>query len=242
MKLRAIAKVVVFEGIAYQTSLFNKAVYLGDPVNVCNILSDQGCQELVLLFVRTAPSLKFVSDVLSVCRSPVSVGGVGKGIEEFAEIIASGAEKIVLSDSLWDGSDKPQILCKRFGRQAIAASVDYVELQGRRIVVTGNQRRTQLGPLEEILPRLQQDFLGEVVLNNISRDGQATGLDYGVMALARSRIQELPVLLSGGYHGEPFEEGEYVPDGFISGTHFSLFGKHNAALVNYPINFSVNNV
>ena len=119
MRLRTIAKVVVFNGIAYQTSQFSKGVYLGDPINICNVLSDQGCQELVLLFVRTAPELKFVSDVLSVCRSPVSVGGVGETIEDFDNIVASGAEKIIVSDSLWSSHEKLTLLNKRYGRQAV---------------------------------------------------------------------------------------------------------------------------
>ncbi|MFM7012207.1 MAG: HisA/HisF-related TIM barrel protein [Betaproteobacteria bacterium] len=238
MKFRAIAKVVVFDGIAYQTNRFARGVYLGDPINVCNILSDQGCQELNLLFVGTAPSLNFVSDVLSVCRSPVSVGGVGEHLADFVQIVASGAEKIILSDSLWDGSDKPRQLCERFGRQAVAASVDYIEQGGHRIVVTGKSRNQPVGPLERLLDQIPQELFGEIVLTNVSRDGQATGLDYGVLDTVRHQVSELPLLLCGGFCGEPDVIASGA-DGLVSGTHFSLFGKHRAALVNYPEQFGV---
>lgn len=241
MRFRAIAKVVVFNGIAYQTDRFARRVYLGDPINVCNVLSDQGCQELNLLFVGTAPSLEFVSDVLTVCRSPVSVGGVGEHLDDFVQIVASGAEKIIVSDSLWDGSDKPRILCERFGRQAVAASVDYIEQDGQRIVVTGRTRNRLVGPLEQVLDRVPQELLGELVLTSVSRDGQATGLDYGVLDVVRCRVSELPLLLCGGYCGEAKTMASGA-DGLVSGTHISLFGKHRAALVNYPEQFSVLNV
>ena len=238
MRFRAIAKVVVFDGIAYQTNRFGRGVYLGDPINVCNVLSDQGCQELNLLFVGTAPSPNFVSDVLSVCRSPVSVGGVGERLSDFAQIIASGAEKVIISDSLWDGSDKPLQLSERFGRQAVAASVDYIEQGGQRIVVTGKSRTQPLGPLERLLDRIPQELFGELVLTNVSRDGQATGLDYGVLDTVRHQVGELPLLLCGGFCGEPDVMASGA-DGLVSGTHISLFGKHRAALVNYPEQFNV---
>jgi imidazole glycerol phosphate synthase subunit HisF len=238
MRFRAIAKVVVFDGIAYQTDRFSRRVYLGDPINVCNVLSDQGCQELNLLFVGTAPNLEFVSDVLSVCRSPVSVGGVGTHLDDFVEIVASGAEKIIVSDSLWDGSDKSRMLCERFGRQAVAASIDYIEQNGHRIVMTGRNRNQPVGVLEQVLSGVPQELIGELVLTNVSRDGQATGLDYGVIDAVRRQVGELPILLCGGYCGEAHAMASCA-DGLVSGTHFSLFGKHRAALVNYPEQFSV---
>ena len=202
------------------------------------MLSDQGCQELNLLFVGTAPSLEFVSDVLSVCRSPVSVGGVGEHLAEFVQIVASGAEKIIVSDSLWDESNKTRMLCERFGRQAVAASIDYIEQNGQRIVVTGRNRNQPVGPLEQVLGRVPQDLLGELVLTSVSRDGQATGLDYGVLDTVRRQVGELPLLLCGGYFGEAHATASGV-DGLVSGTYFSLFGKHRAALVTYPEQFSV---
>jgi imidazole glycerol-phosphate synthase subunit HisF len=242
MKLRVIAKVVVFNGIAYQTNRFNKAVYLGDPINVCNVLSDQGCQELNLVFVRSAPDFAFVSDVLSICRSPVSVGGVGEKLEDFVQIVASGAEKIIVCDSLWNGSDKPSMLSRRFGRQAVSASVDYIWEDNRRIVVTGDKRQTRLTTLESALKKLPQDLLGEVVLNAISRDGKFCGLDYGALELAREIVQELPILLGGGYGGDTMATIPQGMDGMVVGSCFSLFGKHKAALINYPDHFSVNHV
>jgi imidazole glycerol phosphate synthase subunit HisF len=238
MQFRAIAKVVVFNGIAYQTNRFVRGVYLGDPINICNVLSDQGCQELNLLFVGSAPNLKFVSEVLSVCRSPVSVGGVGEYLDDFVQIVASGAEKIIVSDSLWDGTNKSRMLSARFGRQAVSASVDYVEYNGERIVMTGRNRNQPVGPLDKMLGSLPQDQVGELVLTNVSRDGQATGLDYGVLETVRPKVGELPILLCGGYSGELHSTASGV-DGLVSGTHFSLFGKYRAALVNYPEEFSV---
>jgi imidazole glycerol-phosphate synthase subunit HisF len=238
MRYRAIAKIVIFDGIAYQTDQFSRSIYLGDPINICNVLSDQGCQEINLLFVGTAPSLNFVSSILSVCRSPVSVGGVGVNMEEYAKIVASGAEKIIISDSLWNGSDKAQLLSDRFGRQAVAASIDYIEKDEQRIVVTGRDRKQIVGPLEQVIKGLPKDSFGEVILTNVSRDGQAVGLDYEVLGKSLSNLGGFPLLLCGGYNGE-LNNAISRFDGFISCSYFSLFGKHRAALINYPNEFSV---
>tara|TARA_B100001029_G_C15050201_1_gene450146 strand:+ start:715 stop:1443 length:729 start_codon:yes stop_codon:yes gene_type:complete len=241
MKLRVIVKVVIFEGFAYQTNQFNKNIYLGDPINICNILSDQGCQELILCFVKSAPSPQFVYDVLSVCRSPVSIGGFGETNQDFFDVISNGAEKLILSDSLWNKSDKSKLLSDRFGSQAVAASIDYIEYDNKRFIVTGKSRNKRVGLLEDFLPKINLSNFGEIILNNITRDGACVGLDYNVLKIVTKYVNNLPVILSGGYNNDDINQVSKLPDGFISGTYFSLNGIKKAPLVYYSNKFSMNN-
>lgn len=239
MNQRIIAKVTIFDGIAYQTENFRKNTYLGCPINVCNILSDQGCQELVLNFVRSAPSMDFVKDILSVCRSPVSVGGVCDDIEEYSSLVSSGAEKIIVSDSLWSSHNKTNMLAERFGRQAVAASIDYIEHDGERFVVSGSDRSERVGRLVDIIGTVPLDMIGEVILNNVSRDGTERGLDIEVIEELPLDIKALPILLSGGLRD--FEKTVNLKniDGVLSGTAISLYSKLKSPLTHYPEKYSV---
>ncbi|UOE80894.1 hypothetical protein LTQ03_05780 [Vibrio splendidus] len=239
MNQRIIAKITIFNGIAYQTEQFQKNIYLGCPINICNILSDQGCQELVLNFVRSAPSMKFVKDVLSVCRSPVSVGGVCDNIEDYASLISSGAEKIIVSDSLWSNNNKIASLTERFGRQAVAASIDYIEDAGERYIVGGKHRKERIGKLTDIINTIPTDMIGEVVFNNVSRDGKEVGLDSDVIDCLDPEIKELPILLSGGLKSFNSVIECNKMDGVLSTTAISLYSDLKSPLTHYPVEYSV---
>ncbi|MUK38115.1 hypothetical protein GNP82_11185 [Aliivibrio fischeri] len=239
MNKRIIAKVTIFDGIAYQTKNFKPNVYLGCPVNTCNILSDQGCQELVLNFVRSAPNMKFVEDVLSVCRSPVTVGGVCDDIKDYTRLISSGAEKIIVSDSLWSGVDKISKLSERFGRQAIAVSVDYIEEDGERHIVSGLSRTERVGRLVDLINTIPIDLVGELILNNVSRDGTEVGLDFAVTDYLNSQHKELPIILSGGLSDFSSISNIAGIDGVVSTTAISLYSGLKSPLTHYPEEYSV---
>ena len=76
-KFRLVAKVSIFDRVAYQTQEFHPSIYLGDPINICNVLSDQGCQEINLVFPCKPPTLEEIKRILSVSRAPTAVGGYG---------------------------------------------------------------------------------------------------------------------------------------------------------------------
>ncbi|WP_432453560.1 HisA/HisF-related TIM barrel protein [Agarivorans sp. QJM3NY_29] len=239
MNQRIVAKVTIFNGIAYQTEKFRPNIYLGCPINICNILSDQGCQELVLNFVRSAPNMKFVEDILSVCRSPVTVGGVCDQIEDYTRLVSSGAEKVIVSDSVWAGTNKVYMLAERFGRQAVAVSVDYIENAGERYVVGGQYRKDRIGKLTELLDTIPIDFVGEIILNNVSRDGQETSLDLDVINYLSKEVRELPILLSGGLKDFSSVKKTEFLDGVVSTTAISLYSQLKSPLTHYPAKFSV---
>ncbi|USD65113.1 HisA/HisF-related TIM barrel protein [Vibrio sp. SCSIO 43136] len=239
MNQRIIAKVTIFEGIAYQTEQFQPNVYLGCPINICNILSDQGSQELVLNFVRSAPNMKFVEDILSVCRSPVTVGGVCDEIEDYTRLISSGAEKIIISDSLWSNVDKVSRLAERFGRQAVAVSIDYIEIAGERYIVGGEYRKNRIGKLSDLIDNIPTDMIGEVILNNVSRDGKEIGLDFAVIECLSEEVGELPILLSGGLKDFHNVSKFKNIDGVLSTTAISLYSDLKSPLTHYPTEYSV---
>jgi cyclase len=238
MHKRVIPKVTVFDGIAYQTSAYRRGVYLGDPINVCNVLAEQGCQELVLVGPENGTGYD-IRTALSVCRSPVTVGGRFEGLDG-GGLVAAGAEKVIVSDSLWDGSSRLQELAAHVGQQAVCASVDYRELPGgRRMVVRGAGRDIEVGPLDQLLDRLDQAHIGELLLSDVSRDGSRAGLDLEVVSLARRYVPDLPLLLGGGHDGSLAWEDVAGLDGIVASSAFFLFGARSAALVCYPERYAV---
>lgn len=233
-KKRLIAKVAIFDGAAFQTNEYIPDTYLGDPINICNILSDQGCQEINLVFPSAPPHISVVRQILSVSRAPTAVGGFGPDKEVCQQLLRNGAEKIILSDSLFDCPDSIDRLASCIGVQAITCCIDYrIESMGR-YVYTGSGRKQKLRKLDEVLSVLPTRNFGELILSCISNDGSMNGIDNDVASLCNV---DMPVLLAGGFNGE--DARNPAIDGIVASSSLFLCGKLRAPLINYPASHSV---
>lgn len=89
--------------------------------------------------------------------------------------------------------------------------------------------------VQQHIQNLVQAGVGELLINDIERDGTMAGYD---MALVRSVAQApVPVVVCGGA-GTQAHLREAVRDGGASavaaGSMFVFHGKHRAVLINYP--------
>ena len=147
-------------------------------------------------------------------------------------MIAFGAEKIVVSDSVLDGQQSLEGLVNKYGKQAISVSIDYRFREGIRWVVTGANRRRYTVPLSEHLESFDFESAGELILSNVDLDGTNRGLDVSVVSDASLQDVPMPILLNCGFDGNNLDAlGASGVDGFVSSRHFCLYG--SAPLVNY---------
>lgn len=236
---RLVAKISVFDGVAYQTTQYKKHIYLGDPINICNVLSDQGCQEISLVFPQEPPSIAQVSRILSVCRAPVSIGGYGTDMSDIRRLMRSGAEKIILSDTIWRCPENIYRLTSELGSQAVSISLDYIVRESTRFLVTGPNRSSVVGELTPFLLQLDHLPVGEVILSCVTNDGLLVGLDYDILHQIDTTK---PLLLSGGYDGtyttlqkhSELDYSEAKLSGAITASSLFLYGENNAPLTCYP--------
>lgn len=237
MRTRAVAKIFIHNNIAYQTSNYKKSIYLGDPLNIAQMYSEQGCQELILV-VKGTTSLDYVGDILSVITSPVAVCGFGYKNANYEKLISFGAEKIIVSDSVIGNQYALKNLVKKYGKQATAVSIDYRIRDGIRWVVTGDYRCEYVLPLSEHLKSFDFQSAGELILSNVDLDGSYNGLDFEVASDPLLQKAPMPILLNGGFNGKntDFLSGKYI-DGFVSSRHFCLHGL--APLVNYGNEYAI---
>lgn len=236
-KLRLISKIAIFSSNAFQTKKFVPKIYLGDPINICNILSDQFCQEIVIVFPLEPPSKDYLKKILSVTRAPISVGGYGNNLNEIQKVIKSGAEKIILSDSYWSNPKKVANISKSIGAQALSLSIDYIIKNNERYIVCGKDRKKLVGKLNDLIPKMDLNNIGEIILNCVTKDGSFTGLDN--IKNPFLDYTEIPILLSGGFAGEDFNENMLSFSGIISSSFINLGNFFKTPLVHYPEKFRV---
>lgn len=187
------------------------------------------------MFPRNPPPLDQIQRILSVSRAPTAIGGFGTDLRLVESLLGSGAEKVIVSDSLWDNPGAIESLAENFGEQAVSCSLDYRICNGERIVVKGRARAQKVGALVELLEELPTERFGEIVLSCISNDGSRAGLDLDA---GRGVKTSKPLLLSGGYDGAALLG--LPADGVVSATALFLFGRRAAPLTNFPQNYRMN--
>ena len=112
-----------------KTLRFENPVYIGDPINTVKIFNDFQADELILLDIESTPKntpiqFDLIKRIAEEAYMPLSYGGGVKTIEQVAQLINSGVEKIVLCSALEKQADLITHISERYGSQAVVACVD----------------------------------------------------------------------------------------------------------------------
>lgn len=115
-----------------------------------------------------------VKEISKVCFVPLGFGGGIRTIEDIRNILSNGADKVVLNTILFQDEEFLPKAANIFGNQALVACVDYRE--DGFVYHTHGTISSGLKVLDWC-KKLEQNRIGEIVLNNIDRDGKANGYD-----------------------------------------------------------------
>ena len=127
----------------------------------------------------------------------VQTGGGIRSIDDVAEVLALGVERVVLGTAALEDPDFATSCARRWpGR--IAVGLDY------KVAADGSYRALGHGwadatghPLLELLARWKDEPIGGVVATSIERDGMLAGPDLAGLANLLAAT-DLPVVASGG--------------------------------------------
>ncbi len=224
-----------------KTKKFKDAVYIGDPVNTVRIFSDKEADEIVILDIDASregrePNYELIAEMAGEAFMPVAYGGGVRSLEQIRRLIRSGVEKVVINTLATESLDTIRAAVKVFGSQAIVGGVDVRrKLWGGYAVVAKSATEVTKLNLQQHIENLVRAGVGELLINDVERDGCMTGYD---LALVRSAAQApVPVVVCGGA-GTLEHLRAAVLDGGASavaaGSMFVFHGKHRAVLINYP--------
>lgn len=158
--------------------------------------------ELVLLNVDKFGNIeKFAAALSELSKeifAPISAGGSINGVEEAKKLLRSGADKIVVNRILFEDSMALQNLVFEYGQQCIVASID-VKLgsDNSYYIYTNHGVKTEKNYAEIIECHLSNNYIGEIYLNSIDRDGTGQGLDMRTIEVLPRQLMT-PLVLVGG--------------------------------------------
>ena len=215
--------------------------YIGDPINAVKIFNDCEVDELVLLDITATtegrePNFDLIAKIVDESFVPLAYGGGVKTIEQMAKIFKIGVEKIIINSLLFEDSGMIAKAIEYFGAQSVVVSIDVKKnLFGKYEVFLYNGKKKASKSFEEVLSQLNQLNVGEVLINDISRDGMMQGYNLDLIAYALEKLN-MPVIAIGGA-GELSDLEKAFNLGIqalAAGSLFVYKSQFRGVLINYP--------
>jgi len=174
----------------------------GDPVELAEIYSQNGADELVFLDIsatleKRKTLIELVKKVAKRVSIPFTVGGGIKTVEDVHALLQAGADKISINSAAFKNPNILKEMAQAFGSQCIVVAVDARRIEKEWLVhLAGGTIPTEISLFDWVL-QAEDLGAGEILFTSMDNDGTKDG--FALDALARiSETCSLPLIASGG--------------------------------------------
>ncbi len=221
---------------------FKRHQYIGDPLNAVRIFNTKEVDELALIDItatkeKRAISPQLVRRIANECLMPLMVGGGITSVEEATELLAAGAEKLLINSNWIENPSLVSDISKRFGSQSVVVSIDAKKnwLGHYQAYTYNGSRRLKKKPVP--LAKWAESLgAGEILITSIDREGQMGGYDIDLIRQITDAVH-IPVIAAGGA-GQLTHFQEALSQGHCSAVAasslFVFHGPRRAVLISYP--------
>ena len=225
-----------------KTIKFKKPTYIGDPINSVRIFNEKEVDELVFFDINASienkkPDFKILEDIAEEAFMPMSYGGGIKTLDDIKKIFNIGFEKVILNSTTYHNKSLIREAANIYGSQSIVACVDVKKsLFGNYKIYSKAGSISEKSDLINHCKNLQDEGIGEIIINSIDLDGTGKGYDLDLIKKVSKEIK-IPIVASGGASTLEHLRSAVVEGGASSvaaGSMFVFMGKHRAVLINYP--------
>jgi imidazole glycerol-phosphate synthase subunit HisF len=231
----------LLDGALVKTVGFRRPRYVGDPINAVKIFNEKEVDELVVLDIGVSRrggevDSAMIADLADEAFMPIAYGGGVTSADQAARLSALGVEKIILDSAAIANPPLISDIAARLGSSSTLASIS-VKRDWRgtlRVFDPASRRRTALDPLDHAR-RLVELGAGEIMLNDVDRDGSYRGFDLKLVEAMADAV-DVPLIACGGA-ATVADLAAGVKAGasaVAAGSQFMFMGPHRAVLINYP--------
>lgn len=224
-----------------KTVQFKDGKYIGDPLNAVRIFNEKEVDELILLDIDATcesrePDYDLLCKTAAECRMPFCYGGGVRKLTQFERLVQLGIEKVAVGDAAILTPELISQAAARVGSQSVVAILNIAK-RGNcyELMLERGQKPTGLNPVDAAI-KLQELGVGEIVLNNIDRDGMMNGYDLELIRSVKENVK-IPITALGGAGKTEDLQILFSQFGVMGGAAGSLFvfkGRFRAVLINYP--------
>jgi cyclase len=171
---------------------------VGDPVELGELYSDAGADELVYLDVKATLEgrdalVDLVARIADRLSIPFTVGGGVRSVADASALLGAGADKVSVNSAALERPELVSELAERLGSQAVVVAIDTSGGDVFTRAATEHAGRAVV----EWAREAEERGAGEILLTSIDADGTRDGYDLDVTAAVAEAVS-LPVIASGG--------------------------------------------
>ena len=215
--------------------------YIGDPINAVKVFNDLKADELVFLDIEATKekrtiSTELVRQVGEEANMPFAVGGGIKNLEEIQNIIAKGAEKVIINTCAVENPKFIREASDNFGSSTIVVCIDVKKkfFSGEVVWRNSGSKSSKYSP-KDFAKIIEENGAGEIIIQSIDKDGTMSGYDLDLVKEISTAVA-IPVVALGGA-GNLEHMIEAYKKGFASalaaGSLFVFQGPNKGVLINY---------
>lgn len=174
----------------------------GDPVELAEIYSRTGADELVFLDISATEEKRktlaeLVRNVASRINIPFTVGGGISSVEDVDVLLQNGADKVAINSAAVKDPELINRLSAKFGKQCIVVAIDARQVNGKWLVhLVGGKVPTEID-LFEWAKEVETRGAGEILFTSMDHDGTKAGFANEALSRLSSQLK-IPVIASGG--------------------------------------------
>lgn len=203
LKNRIIPCLDVKDGRVVKGINFENLIDAGDPVLQAKFYYEEGADELCFLDITASHENRstifdVVKKVAQVAFIPLTVGGGISKIEDFQQLLLSGADKVSINSAAIKNPDFISEASNKYGRQCVVVAIDAKKnAQGNYEIFThGGRNATGIDAIAWAKKAVELGA-GELLVTSMDKDGTKSGYDLDLIKQITSQVT-VPVIASGG--------------------------------------------
>lgn len=200
LKCRVIP-ILTFNGFALvKTKGFaGNARMVGNAVQAARVYNSRNVDELVFLDIYASDknrkmNLQMARLIINECFMPVALGGGIKTVDDIQDLLAIGADKVVLKSKIIEDPEFINEASAIFGNQCITLAIDAIKKEDTYYLYNRQDKEIALF---DFLEQIKGYNFGEIILTSVNNDGMMNGFDIELVQ-AVEKIINVPIVVSGG--------------------------------------------
>ena len=174
----------------------------GDPVELAEKYAKEGADELVFLDITATIEnrktlIELVSKIAERINIPFTVGGGIRTVEDAANLIQNGADKVSLNSAAISNPSVITDIKQVFGAQSLVIAIDAKRIGDEWFVFSHGGRKNTGLKVVEWAKEVQLLGAGEILLTTMDSDGTKAGFNLELLDKINESIN-IPVIASGG--------------------------------------------
>lgn len=199
---RIIPVLLANNGMLVKGKQFNSNRIVGNVQQAAEIHQARGVDEMVVLDVGTSklnaePDYDAVKRLTEKCFMPISVGGGIRTLQHIHDLLANGADKVVIGSAALEDPELVWSASQHFGSQAIVVAIDALFENGNWFVTSRCGQQTHCYSAVAYAQDIVEQGAGELIVTNIKNDGMMQGYDLGLIRKIAKAV-DVPVIANGG--------------------------------------------